>query len=97
MWSNHSRVDDRPRGAEFSCRRPDAGSFRSRDGTQTMRDALDYWHATREQGERSIGEQFEYNRFTRAWSVEHPDGTRAQLLSAWRECRRLPIDARGRA
>lgn len=71
--------------------------FAASDGTRTLRDALEHWNRTRGQGERPIDPQFEYNRFTRAWHEQHPDGTREQLLVAWREYRRRPVDARGRA
>ncbi|GIG24937.1 DUF6434 domain-containing protein [Cellulomonas denverensis] len=71
--------------------------FAAADGTRTMGDALDHWHRTRDRGERSIDPQFEYNRFTRAWRREHPEGGRAELLAAWQEYRNLPVDERGRA
>lgn len=71
--------------------------FAASDGIGTMQDALDHWRSTREQGERRIEAQFEYNRFTRAWHAEHPDGERAELLVAWREYRACPVDERGRA
>ncbi|WP_336991461.1 DUF6434 domain-containing protein [Leucobacter sp. VD1] len=71
--------------------------FAASDGTQTLQHALDYWAATREQGERGIDAQFEYNRFTRAWHTAHPDGSREELLAAWREYRARPVDERGRA
>ncbi|MDR2895792.1 MAG: SAP domain-containing protein [Propionibacteriaceae bacterium] len=71
--------------------------FATTDGTQTMQDALDHWNTTRNQPEQDIGEQFEYNRFTRAWHQQHPGGTRAQLLAAWCDYRLRPSDTRDRA
>lgn len=71
--------------------------FAESDGTKTMQDALDHWSATRDQGERSIDPQFEYNRFTRAWHEAHPDGGRNELLAAWQDYRARPADERGRA
>lgn len=66
------------------------------DGTKTMQDALDHWHATRSGGVRDIDGQFEFNRFTRAWHRAHPDGARDELLAAWRDYRDRPVDERGR-
>ncbi len=68
--------------------------FSTTDGTQTLSDARHHWHQTRETGTPEIGSQFEYNRFTRAWHVENPDGDRAELLRAWREYRNTPADDR---
>ncbi|MFT3901213.1 MAG: DUF6434 domain-containing protein [Gordonia sp. (in: high G+C Gram-positive bacteria)] len=70
--------------------------FANTDGTQTLRDALDHYVAGRNRGSTEIGEQFEYNRFTRAWRTEHPDGSREDLLAAWYDYRRRPVDERGR-
>jgi len=71
--------------------------FANSDGTLTMQDAVDHWYATRGRGPRSIDNQFEYNRFTRTWYDEHPDGSRKDLLAAWQQYRSQPIDERGRA
>ncbi|WP_206422661.1 DUF6434 domain-containing protein [Nocardioides pantholopis] len=70
--------------------------FVGTDGTQTLQDALDHWRATRGQGAQSIGEQFEFNRFTRAWHETHPGGPREELLAAWRDYRARPVEERGR-
>lgn len=70
--------------------------FRHADGTQMLGDALDYWNSTRGEGPTSIDPQFEYNRFTRAWHIDNPEGSRAELLLAWTRYRALPIDERGR-
>ncbi|MHA3685007.1 DUF6434 domain-containing protein [Leucobacter sp. HY1908] len=72
--------------------------FAQADGTQTMQDAVDHFHATRDgHAAKPIDRQFEYNRFTRAWHREHPAGTRDELLAAWRAYRNAPIEDRGRA
>lgn len=71
--------------------------FAGADGTTTMQDALDHWHATRDRGPREIDAQFEFNRFTRAWHQRHPGGDRAALLADWQVYRTTPIDRRGRA
>lgn len=71
--------------------------FAQSDGTKTMQDAVDHFHATRDQGEKSIAAQFEYNRFTRAWHLEYPEGSQEELLVAWNEYRNTPVDERGRA
>lgn len=71
--------------------------FSRSDGTKTMQDAVDHWHATRGLGVRRIDDQFEYNRFTRAWHEANPNGSRDALLTAWRDYRNSPVDERGRA
>ena len=71
--------------------------FASSDGTRTMQDALDHWHATRGRGSRSIDPQFEYNRFTRTWYENNPAGRRDELLTAWRDYCSKPIGERERA
>ena len=68
--------------------------FAAADGTSTLGDALTHWHATRDRAGGAIGEQFEYNRFTRRWHEDNPDGDRAALLAAWREYRSVPADER---
>lgn len=83
-------------GASFGFDEPMRTFFATTDGTQTLQDALDHYLATRGAGQKSIGEQFEYNRFTRAWHESHPDGSREELLAAWRHYRSLPVDERGR-
>lgn len=69
--------------------------FAKSDGTKTMQDAIDHFYATRNQGSKNIDNQFEYNRFTRAWHEKHPDGSRDELLADWRTYRDTPIDERG--
>lgn len=73
------------------------GFFAASDGTKTMQDAVEHWHATRGDGAKTIDQQFEYNCFTRAWHESHAAGSREELLAAWRDYRRRPIDERGRA
>lgn len=70
--------------------------FANADGTQTLQDAYNHYLDTREQGQKSIDSQFEYNRFTRAWYTEHPEGSREELIEAWHDYRSRPIDERGR-
>ena len=71
--------------------------FARADGTTTLGDALAHFHATRGLGPQEIGEQFELNRFTRAWHAQHPDGSRADLLRAWEAYRATPVDEREKA
>lgn len=71
--------------------------FAGTDGSQTMRDALEHYRATREQRAKPIDPQFEFNRFTRTWHEAHPTGTRDDALRAWRTYRERPVDERGRA
>lgn len=70
--------------------------FANTDGTQTLKDALDHYRKTRGQDSKDIDPQFEYNRFTRAWHESNPDGSRQELVAAWRYYRSLPVDQRGR-
>jgi len=70
--------------------------FAEADGTTTLGDAVHLWRSSRDGAKGEIGEQFELNRFTRAWHQQHPDGDRSQLLAAWRAYRNRPIDERGR-
>lgn len=70
--------------------------FANTDGTQTLRDALAHYRATRGQGANPIDAQFEYNRFTRSWHEDHPGGSREELLRAWQQYRDRPVDERGR-
>ncbi|PPL14743.1 DUF6434 domain-containing protein [Microterricola pindariensis] len=71
--------------------------FAETDGTQTLRDALAHYRATRGRGPQEIDAQFEYNRFTRGWHESHPGGSREELLRAWQAYRGRPADERGRA
>jgi hypothetical protein len=70
--------------------------FAASDGTKTLQDAVDHWHTTRGGGPKQIGNQFEYNRFTRAWNDAHPDTSRDVLLAAWGTYRHTPLDQRDR-
>lgn len=69
----------------------------SADGTTTLGDALKHWESTRNEPVTAIDPQFEFNRFTRAWYVRNPSGTRAELSADWKHYRGLPLDERGRA
>ncbi|MBH0775601.1 hypothetical protein IT779_04760 [Nocardia sp. NEAU-351] len=70
--------------------------FAGADGSRTLADGLEHWYGSRDQGEKSIDSQFEYNRFTRAWHRAHPNGARSELVAAWQEYRGRPVDERGR-
>lgn len=71
--------------------------FAANTGDSTLGDALEHWRATRTDAPRPISEQFEYNRFTRAWRSAHPESDREELLAAWRDYRDKPMDQRSRA
>lgn len=60
----------------------------------TLGDAVDHWYATRDAPRPQIGAQFELNRFTRAWRVANPGGSREELLAAWAQYRASPADQR---
>lgn len=70
--------------------------FAGADGTRTLQDALDHWRRTRGQNEKPIDPQFEYNRFSRAWHLEHPGGSHQGMITAWQHYRSMPVDTRGR-
>ena len=70
--------------------------FARADGTQTMQDSLEHWYATRGTPAREMGAQFEFNRFTRSWFLENPDGSRSECLTAWKVYRSRPVDERGK-
>lgn len=83
-------------GDRFRFDEPMRAFFAAADGTHTLQDALDHYLASRDRGASDIEPQLEYNRFTRAWHEQHPEGTRGELMSAWREYRSQPVDQRGR-
>lgn len=70
--------------------------FISNGKGRTLGDATTQWHATRSRPAPEIGSQFELNAFIRDWHHRHPEGSRAQALTAWRIHRALPVDARPR-
>ena len=84
-------------GPSFRFDKAMRGFFARTDGTQTLADALDHWYATRNMQQQEPAAQFEYNRFTQSWYKLHPNGSRQELLAAWRAYRNQPIDKRGRA
>lgn len=68
--------------------------FIATGGGRTLGEAVAFWSASRSAPPPQIGPQFELNRFTHAWYQDHPGGTRAELLGAWRAHRALPLEAR---
>lgn len=81
-------------GSGFHFDAPMREFFAGADGTQTLQDAVDHWHQTRNESRPDIDPQFEYNRFTRTWHSLNPNGTREQLLTAWHLYRSQPTDQR---
>ena len=63
----------------------------------TLGEVIGQWHATRSAGPRPIDAQFELNRFTRQWHLDHPGGTRDELRQAWTAYRNTPTDRRSQA
>ena len=59
-------------------------------GGATLDQAVEHWHLSREREPADIAPQFEYNRFTREWRADNPDGDREALLAAWRVQRNAP-------
>ena len=47
------------------------------NGAATLGDAVEHWQLSRQQ-DRKLGRQFELNRFTRQWHVDHPTGIAEQ-------------------
>ncbi|WP_019144700.1 DUF6434 domain-containing protein [Aeromicrobium massiliense] len=84
-------------GPRFAFDAPMRAFFATADGTTTLGDAVAHWHASRDRDPSEIGAQFEWNRFTRRWSADHPDGTAEQMRAAWARYRSLPLGARDRA
>lgn len=64
------------------------------DGTRTLGQALKHWVATRDLDKREIGEQFELNRFLRAWHADNPGRGRGEAREAWLIHRALPVEMR---
>jgi hypothetical protein len=52
---------------------------------KTLQETVAYWHESRvtARARKPISEQFEYNRFTRAYFDEHPGANRQQVIAAW--------------
>lgn len=61
-------------------------------GGLTLDELVVRWHETRERPKDEVAPQFELNRFSRSWHDEHPGGTHAQMLEAWRVDRSRPRD-----
>lgn len=86
----------------FFCRRvgPDSRfdatkrAFVAAGEGRTLGQAVEHWYATRTAGPGEIPAQFEMSRFARAGHQAHPGGTRAELLTACRSYRILPVEAR---
>lgn len=72
-------------------------AFIAQRAGSTLGDAATHWHTTRSSGLTEIGGQFELNRFTRQWYIDHPGATRTELQQAWAAYRTTPIDKRDRA
>ncbi len=66
----------------------------SADGTSTLADAVAHWSSTRNAPAPEVGAQFELNRFTRDWFAANADGTREDMIAAWKRHRSLPKDLR---
>ncbi|TJY69888.1 hypothetical protein E4J89_09325 [Arthrobacter sp. CAU 1506] len=79
-------------GPNFRFDGPMREFFSAADGTTTLGDAVAHWHSSRHDAPREISRQFEFNRFTRRWHREHPNGSRQEMLSAWHVYRSLPRD-----
>lgn len=67
--------------------------FLSNADGATFGDLVDHWSATRDLP-RAVGDQFEYNAFTRAFHEAHPGASRHDVLAAWREYVATPVSKR---
>lgn len=75
-------------------------AFFAGDGDRTLADAVELWQRGRSVSGESraagrpsrapIAEQFEYNRFNRAWRAANPGGSHAEMVAAWRAHRAQP-------
>ncbi|MEM8557287.1 MAG: DUF6434 domain-containing protein [Bacteroidota bacterium] len=54
---------------------------------RSLSEAVAVWRASKENPERPIEAQLEFNRHTRAYHRHHPDATREEVLRAWKEKR----------
>ena len=72
-------------------------AFITNNPGQTLGDAVAYWHTSRSHEQKDIEPQFELNRFTRQWHLDHPGSSRVELLQAWADYRSRPVDDRPRA
>lgn len=81
-------------GPGFRFDGPMRAFFADGDGSRTLGDAVAHWHHSRSRAARPIDPQFELNRFARQWHLDHPDGSRAEMLAAWAHYRALPLDRR---
>ena len=60
------------------------------DGSLTYQDLVDGYRQSLQQGKSPIGEQFEYNQFTRDFYANSPDKTREACLQAWKLVKAAP-------
>lgn len=63
-------------------------------GEATLGDAIQHWHRTVGTPLPGQSESLEFNQFTRAWHLAHPNGTATECRSAWAAHRALPVDQR---
>lgn len=68
--------------------------FLAEESGRTLGEALECYLVSRWAPSATIGEQFEFNAFVRAWWERHPDGTDSELRRAWARWRATPIDQR---
>lgn len=60
----------------------------------TLGDAVENWHRTRGTELPPQSSSLEFNRFTRHWHRDHPEGSAADSRAAWKRYRALPVDER---
>lgn len=65
-----------------------------RVGGATLGDAIEHWHETLGSPLPEQSKSLEFNRFTKAWHIDNPDGTAAECRAAWARHRSVPVDER---
>ncbi len=63
-------------------------------GEATLGDAVEHWYATVGTELPPQSKSLEFNRFTKAWHLAHPDGSATECRQAWARYRAMPIDER---
>lgn len=69
-------------------------AFLNEPNGATFGDAVAHWHETKGSELPPQSSSLEFNRFTRQWHEEHPDGSATEARAAWNRYRALPVDQR---
>lgn len=69
-------------------------TFLNEPNGATFGDAIAHWHETKGSELPPQSSSLEFNRFTKRWHLDHPDGSAADARAAWNRYRALPVDQR---